>query len=148
MRPFLTALGLALALSPAAQAAPAGAPQTAALVQMAMETDAHVTLIRNDGHKGHRKAERKHRQHAKRGHKRHRDNRRFGHRQERPDYRRPYYLYGRGDRVDRYVIIERPERYGLTRYRRYVQNDGYVYAVDPQTNTVIALIGLVNQFLR
>jgi len=56
--------------------------------------------------------------------------------------------HAKGDKLTRYVVIEQPHRHGLTRYNRYVQDDGYVYAVDPQTNDVLALIGLASRLLN
>ncbi|APE43788.1 hypothetical protein BOO69_10465 [Sulfitobacter alexandrii] len=144
MKALLTAVGLAGAL---ALASPAfAAPSTPWTAATGIETDTNVTLIKDRRGKGYRRHYRQHRD-MRRGHGHH-DARQFGWRHGRSEHHRPYRRYGRGDRVVRYVIIDRPQRYGLTRYPRYVQNDGYVYAVDPQTNTVLALIGLVNQILR
>ena len=62
--------------------------------------------------------------------------------------RRGKHKHAKGDRLTHYVLVERPHTHGLTRYDRYVQNNGYIYAVDPRTNDVLALIGLASRLLN
>jgi hypothetical protein len=150
MKHLLAAAGAfaCFGIIPAANAAPMGyavsQPSLAAVT-----SNADVVLIKDDKHyKGH-----KHKGHKYKGHKGdkkyHSDNGRHlakGHYKGKKGHN--HYRYDKGDRIIEYVIVERPQRYGLTRYDRYVQQDGYIYAVDPSTNYVLALIGLASRFLN
>jgi hypothetical protein len=103
------------------------------------------------------------RRYDRRSDRRHRYDRRYDRRQNdwRHDRRRhaaPGYYYApprgdgpryhRGQHLPRYVLINNPRRYGLTRYHRYARDNDHVYALDPNTGAVIALIGLVSTLLR
>jgi hypothetical protein len=132
MRNLIIAAGAivaCLSIVPAAQAAPSG---HAAARSAAHSSAVKPVLIKNDDHWNARKSDKQ-----QVTNKRHTTNK--GH-----DNRR----YAKGDKVVNYVIVDRPQRYGLTRYNRYVQQNGYVYAVDPRTNDVLALIGLASRLLN
>ncbi len=136
------------AIVPATNAAPMGHAVSQPLLA-AVTGDANVVLIKDDKHyKDH-----KHKSHKHKGHKSdkeyHTDNGRHlarGHYKGKKGH--DHYRYDKGDRIIEYVIVERPHRYGLTQYNRYVQQDGYIYAVDPSTNDVLALIGLASRLLN
>ncbi len=59
----------------------------------------------------------------------------------------PAPAFNRGDRISGFTVISHPERHNLTRYDRYVQRDGHVYAVD-DAGAVIAMIGLAAVLLN
>tara|TARA_R100001143_G_scaffold1062_1_gene3056 strand:- start:1668 stop:2108 length:441 start_codon:yes stop_codon:yes gene_type:complete len=133
-----------LAFSPAVQAASASYSASGHYDVAAPQ----VTLAKHDKHddkkhqKQHKKAVKEYKKAIKKHEKQHSDNGRHlakGH---------DKHHHAKGDKLTRYVVIEQPHRHGLTRYNRYVQDDGYVYAVDPQTDDVLALIGLASRLLN
>ncbi len=130
------AVAACLSIVPAAQAAPAG-HAVARSIAHSKTSNAKVVLIKNDNHRDTRKTDNRQVSHD-------RDNVKNGHSNNGHDNRR----YAKGDKVVNYVVVEQPHRYGLKRYNRYVQNNGYVYAVDPRTNDVLALIGLASRLLN
>ncbi|WP_319547079.1 hypothetical protein [Ruegeria conchae] len=56
-------------------------------------------------------------------------------------------LYRKGDRLDDYIWIDDPYRYGLRRGGNYVRAGDYVYSIDPDTRKVLNLIGAVADIL-
>ncbi|KIC42605.1 hypothetical protein RA27_04435 [Ruegeria sp. ANG-R] len=56
-------------------------------------------------------------------------------------------LYRAGDRLDDYIWINDPYRYGLRRGGNYVRAGDYVYSIDPETHKVLNLIGAVADIL-
>ncbi|SDW46473.1 hypothetical protein SAMN05444358_101898 [Ruegeria halocynthiae] len=56
-------------------------------------------------------------------------------------------FYRTGDRLDDYIWIDDPYRYGLRRGGNYVRAGDYVYKIDPETHKVLNLIGAVADIL-
>ena len=129
------AVAACLSIVPAAQAAPAG--HAVARSAAHNSTSNAKVVIKNDNDRDTRKTDNRQVSHD-------RDNAKNGHNNNGHNNRR----YAKGDKVVNYVVVEQPHRYGLKRYNRYVQNNGYVYAVDPRTNDVLALIGLASRLLN
>ena len=60
-----------------------------------------------------------------------------------------HYEYRIGERVDSdYVVIERPQRYGLDPNATYYRVGDGVYQVDRETSEILAVIGLANRLLN
>jgi hypothetical protein len=128
-----------MAFSPAVQAGAATYGSQGHFIGAAPQ----ATLISHDKHdKQHKKAVKEYKKAVKKREKSYSDNGRHlakGHSKHK---------HAKGDRLTHYVVVERPHTHGLTRYDRYVQDNGYIYAVDPRTNDVLALIGLASRLLN
>ncbi|OWU81424.1 excinuclease ABC subunit A [Phaeobacter sp. 22II1-1F12B] len=60
-----------------------------------------------------------------------------------------HYDYRIGERVNGdYVVIERPQRYGLDPNATYYRVGDGVYQVDRETSEILAVIGLANRLLN
>ena len=55
--------------------------------------------------------------------------------------------FQRGDYIDHYDRLDRPDRYGLND-GNYVVSNGYVYRINEQTGEVLALIGAMQNLLN
>lgn len=55
--------------------------------------------------------------------------------------------FSRGDHIDHYDRLDRPERYGLGD-GSYVVSNGYVYRINEQTGEVLALVGAMQNLMN
>ncbi len=58
------------------------------------------------------------------------------------------YRYGKGARIDDYIVVRDPGRYGLDPSGTYYRSGDYLYRMNRETREVIALIGAVADILN
>jgi len=158
IKTFLASVVIATGLiAPQANAAAQQAPWLAHQnMTAATGLSADVILVDGDRHSDGDRGDRHRNRNRDRDHRRHRSDREDGHGYHQGYYNPPRprasyvqrHRYNRGEYLPRYAEINNPHRYGLKRYSRYVRDDDYVYAVDPNTGSVLALIGLVSKLLQ